>query len=99
MLKDKECTQEHYDEMLGAVPPERMTHNAFLVGEPWDHAKDLSGHFGARYELYFIEAGKCYNGGLASTGDFDAFTHETEPLVSVNHMDADADEKLSKMTF
>ena len=73
LLKDKEVSQEKYDEMLGALPPIRMTDNAFLVGEAYDHAKDLSGRFGARYDLYFMEKGKCFYGGLTSVGDFDAF--------------------------
>lgn len=73
--KDKEVSQERYDEMLGCLPPERMASGGFLVGEPVTHGKDLSGHFGALYELYFTEAGKYYYGGLASVNDFDAFTH------------------------
>jgi hypothetical protein len=30
-------TQNMYDEMLGALPPQAMKHNAFLVGEPKTH--------------------------------------------------------------
>lgn len=70
-----EVSEERYDEMLCVLPPERMAHGAFLVGEASDHAKDLSGNFSARYELYFIKDGKHYYGGLASVSDFDAFTH------------------------
>lgn len=73
LLKDKEVTPAHYEEMLGCLPPERMCGNAFLVGEPVDHAKDASGQYRARYELYFEESRKFYFGGLCSTSDFDAF--------------------------
>ena len=73
LLKTHEVTEEHYDDMLGCLPPERQVGNAFLVGEPVDFAKDRSGHFGARYQLFFEDDGKYYNGGLASVSDFDAF--------------------------
>jgi hypothetical protein len=73
LLKDKEVSEEKYDEMLGVLPPERATDNAFLVGEPTDHALDRSGRFGARYDLYFIHEGRYYYGGLASVSDFTAF--------------------------
>jgi len=73
ILKDREVTEERYDEMLGVLPPERMTGNAFLVGEAVDYGKDLSGKFLPRYELYFMVCDKYYYGGLASTEDFDAF--------------------------
>ena len=73
LSKSNEVSEEQYDEMIGAVPPERMTSNAFLVGEASDHGRDLSGRFGARYELYFMQDGKYYHGGLASASDFDAF--------------------------
>ena len=73
LKKDQEVTAEKYEEMLGCLPPEEMCGNAFLVGEPYDHAKDLSGNFGARYDLYFEADGKFYYGGLASVRDFKAF--------------------------
>lgn len=75
--KVREVTAEHYDEMLGCVPPERMTGNAFLVGEPMDHAIVKNEHateYQARYELYFIDAGRYYYGGLCTVRGFDMFT-------------------------
>ena len=73
LLKTHEVTSEHYEHMLGCLPPERQCGNAFLVGEPVDFAKDRSGHFGARYQLFFEEARKFFDGGLCSVSDFDAF--------------------------
>lgn len=73
LLKTHEVTPEHYEDMLGCLPPERQCGNAFLVGEPVDFAKDRSGHFGARYQLFFEDSGKYYDGGLASVSDFDTF--------------------------
>lgn len=77
-MKDQPVSEERFWEMLGVLPPERAVHNAFLVGEPSDHAPDLSGHFGARYRLYFEEDGRHYDGGLASVRDFDVFTIDKE---------------------
>ena len=67
-LRDQEVTEERYDEMLGALPPERMTGNAFLVGEPMDHNGEGCR---ARYELYFTHEGKYFYGGLATVKDFE----------------------------
>ena len=44
MQKTDEVPEEKYYEMLEVLPPEAMASNAFLVGEPDDHAKDLSGN-------------------------------------------------------
>lgn len=33
----RECTEERYHDMLGALPPAAMVNGAFLVGEPYDH--------------------------------------------------------------
>lgn len=70
MLKTHEVTPEVYEEMLGVLPPERMTTNGFLVGEPTDH-KGPGGD--ARFQLYFEEDGKFYDGGLATVVDFGLF--------------------------
>ena len=75
MLKDSEVTESKYYEMLEVLPPEAMASNAFLVGEPTDHAKDLSGNFGARFDLYFKDGEKFYYGGLASLSDYQTFVH------------------------
>ena len=32
-----ETTEDHYDEMLGCVPPVYMSGDGFLVGEAYDH--------------------------------------------------------------
>lgn len=72
-LRTQEVTPKHYEDMLCCLPPERQAVNAFLVGEATDYGKDQSGRFNARYQLYFEDSGKFYNGGLASVGDFDAF--------------------------
>lgn len=81
LIPRQEVTEEKYDEMLGALPPERMTSNGFLVGEPTDHLKGIP-----RYELYFIKDNKCYHGGLATIKDFDlwlipATTDPTAPMT------------------
>lgn len=78
MLKSEPTTEEIYFEQLGCLPPQAMVSNAFLVGEPFDHDKDLSGIFGARYDLYFIHKKKYYYGGLVSEGDFKTF------LIKIN---------------
>ena len=67
IIKQKEVTPKHYQEMLGVLPPERMAGNAFLVGEPMDHGTNGR----PRFELYFQEDDKFYYGGLATTKDFD----------------------------
>jgi hypothetical protein len=75
IVKQKEVSEEVYENMLGALPPARMTHNAFLVGEPNDHiaVKRADGKmvWMARYDMYFMEAGKYYFAGAATTKDFD----------------------------
>lgn len=73
MLKDKEVTEQMYWDMLEVLPPVRQVTNAFLVGEPTDHGKDMRGTFAPRYQLFFRADGKYYDGGLASTKDFDTF--------------------------
>jgi len=73
MLKDKEVSEKKYWEMLEVLPPEAMVSNAFLVGEPTDHSKDLSGNYNARYSLYFKDENKFYYGGEASIDDFKTF--------------------------
>lgn len=73
MKKDTEVSMEVYNEMLGVLPPQQMANNAFLVGEPTTHNKDLSGHFNPLYELYFLSNDKAYYGGLASENDFITF--------------------------
>lgn len=68
IVKQKEVTEKEYSDMLGALPPARMTFNAFLVGEPNDH----EGEGGrARYDMYFTEDGKYYFAGAATCKDFD----------------------------
>jgi hypothetical protein len=73
LSKDTPVSTDKFDEMLGCLPPERMASNAFLVGEPTKHGKDLSGNFSALYELYFSENNQYFYGGLASVDDFDTF--------------------------
>ena len=68
IVKHKEVSEEHYDEMLGCLPPERMTGNAFLVGEASDHGGEK---YAPRYAMYFMENGKFYYAGLATVKDFD----------------------------
>ena len=72
MLKDSECTEDNYNDMLGALPPRAMTSNAFLVGEPDDHdGKDDRGIKGVpRYGLYFTDEGKYYYGGKTTLEEF-----------------------------
>jgi hypothetical protein len=84
MLKDREVPAEKYEEMLCCLPPERMTSNAFLVGEASDYGLGLGGHFDARYELYFMSNEKYYYGGLATVQDFDTFTIERERCLHCN---------------
>ncbi len=70
LLKDEEVTAERYNEMLGALPPERMVSNAFLVGEPTDHRGD-NGE--PRFQMFFRDSGKYYDGGLCTIKEFDTF--------------------------
>jgi len=63
----KEVTEAHFFEMLGALPPERMDgHRAFLVGEPYG---TINGE--QCFELYFQRDSKFYSGGYCSTKTFD----------------------------
>jgi len=73
LMKDQEVEVKKYDYMLGVLPPIRMVHNGFLVGEPVRHGEDTAGRFRALYDLYFSHDGKYYAGGLASTKDFDTW--------------------------
>lgn len=63
----EEVSEEVFYDMLGAVPPERMSGGAFLVGEAWDH--NSSGEF--RYEMFYQEGEKYFFGGLHTTSWFD----------------------------
>jgi hypothetical protein len=74
--KDQEVTEEKYYEMLEVLPPFAMVSNAFLVGEPTDYGRDLSGKFNARYSLYFQDNSKCFYGGETSINDFKTFLIE-----------------------
>lgn len=67
LLKDRPITEARFDEMLGVLPPAIQTSNAFLVGEPVDHGGP--GHQ-ARFQLFFTEGGKYYDGGLATIPEF-----------------------------
>lgn len=71
--KDIEVTRNKYFYMLEVLPPTRMVQNAFLAGEPMDHNAVIGRHCYPRYELYFMEDGKCYYGGLATVPEFDSF--------------------------
>jgi len=73
MKKDIEVSADTYWEMLEVLPPEMQVTNAFLVGEPTDHAPDLSHNVRPRFALYFTHDGKYYYGGLASVSDFKTF--------------------------
>ncbi len=66
IMKDREVSENEYNEMLCCLPPERIARGAFLVG-------DASGVVRFRYALYVTENGRYYYGGLASVSDFDAF--------------------------
>lgn len=92
--KIKEVTEDHYNEMLGCLPPERMTSNAFLVGEPTDHAIVANEHaslYQARYALYFIEDDHYYYGGLCTVYGFDMFIipetkqYSIKDRIELNH--------------
>lgn len=51
----QETTEDEYDEMLGAVPPNAMSRLGFLLGEPQDHF----GQNGAeRCRAYIVRDGK-----------------------------------------
>lgn len=75
------ATAEEYNEMLGTVPPVRMTSNAFLVGEPVDHideyqktSKGLVKVCRPRYDLYFVDSeGKYHYGGLTTIYGYELF--------------------------
>lgn len=83
LLKDSECTEETYFEMLGCLPPRIMVCNAFLVGEPTDH--DTRGF--PRYELYFEEEGKFYYGGKTTLEEFYTFLiPKDHPLPNKTYM-------------
>ncbi len=76
--KKKQVTEDHYNDMLGAVPPIRFASNAFLVGEAVDHIDSyIDTEKGqhkvcvARYDCYFMEDGKHYYAGLTTTRGFD----------------------------
>jgi len=71
----REVTAEKYEYMLGVLPPERLAHNAFLVGEPYDH-KD--GH--ERFQGFADIGDKFYYLGLMTTKDFDTFTINVEQI-------------------
>lgn len=72
-MRSSEVTKDKYFEMLEVLPPQAQATNGFLVGEPYDHAEDMSHEFGPRYQAYFTENGKYYYGGLASVSDFKTF--------------------------
>lgn len=63
--KIKEINAKRYDEMLGALPPIKMTGNGFLVDEAYDYKNGR-----ARYDLYIIENEKYFYCGLATISDF-----------------------------
>jgi hypothetical protein len=85
--KKKEVTAEEYDEMLGVLPPERMSGNAFLVGEATDHVKVGSRYY-PRFELYFQHSGRYYYGGLATIKDFETFLIPVLSLCCKSEMQA-----------
>ena len=60
---------DKYEEMLSCLPPERMTTNAFLVGEPVDHNENGQ----PRFDMYFEEGNKFYCAGLATISDFETW--------------------------
>ncbi len=75
-------TEEHYDYMLGCVPPIRMVSNAFLVGEAVDHVDMFDSRMvkvsTPRYDLYYYvlhDGSYSYHyGGLATLRMFDLWT-------------------------
>ena len=76
----RQVTAEEYDNMLGAVPPIRMTSNAFLVGDAVDHIdeyqetpKGLIKVCRARYDLYFTKDNQYYYGGLTTIYGYELF--------------------------
>lgn len=66
-----EVSEERYFDMLGCVPPERMSGGAFLVGEASMHRKE-GGRYVPLYELYYERGGHYYCGGLMSCERFDS---------------------------
>ena len=66
--KREQVTAEHYNSLLGALPPAIMVSNGFLVGEPMDHDSE-TGH--PRYEMYMEEEDNYYYVGRATRADFE----------------------------
>lgn len=59
----RKCTAERYDEMLGVLPPERMSGWGFLVGEPASHRLCAVSHrVRADYAAFQRIAGQHYEG-------------------------------------
>jgi hypothetical protein len=59
----QECSAERYDEMLGVLPPERMSGWGFLVGEPSSHRRcKITGDVRADYAAFQRVEGRCYAG-------------------------------------
>lgn len=67
-IKGEPVSAQKYEDMLGVLPPERMTGNAFLVGEPTDHHGEKSR---ARYAFYYQLDKGYYYGGLMTAEKFD----------------------------
>lgn len=61
-------SEDHYDEMLGMLPPACMTSNGFLVGEPYSHRECRVTHQVAPTFTAFV----C---------DGESFFKATEPLT------------------
>ena len=70
----KEVSEEKYYEMLECLPPEIMLSNAFLVGEPFDHNEMGK----PRYDLYYMNGGRYYSGGLFSLRELEIMTLDSD---------------------
>lgn len=69
-----ETTEEHYDEMLGCLPPRAWTNGAFLVGEPAAHRDcKISKGYVAVYDCFFQYKEKYYALGEMSLAVFNKF--------------------------
>lgn len=78
----KQCTEERYDEMLGALPPALWLAKGFLVGEPADHRTcTVRGHVAPTYAAFVQHDGTFYEGPNMTTAEFRAFDVKTVPTI------------------
>jgi hypothetical protein len=76
----RECTEEHYDEMLSVLPPALWLGKGFLVGEPHDHRRcKITKKVMPTYAAFFNAFGKYYEGDPMTMAEFRAFKAEDLP--------------------